>query len=61
MKGRILFVLIIHAMIATVCVNSKNKNTDQNEPLVIAGRTAEWALQHTGSNHGNPDYVKELN
>lgn len=55
MKGRILFVLIIHAMIATACVHSKNKNTDQNEPLVMAGKTADRALQLAGSNRGNPD------
>lgn len=55
MKGRILFVLIIHALIATACVNSKNKNTDQNEPLVMAGKTTERALQLAESNRSNPD------
>lgn len=55
MKGRILFILIIHAMIATACVNSKNKKTDQNEPLVMAGKTAERALQLAGANRNNPD------
>lgn len=55
MKRRILFVLIIHIMIATACVNSKNKNTDQNEPLFMAGKTAERALQLAGLNRGNPD------
>ena len=55
MKGRTLFILIIHAMIAIACVNSKNKKTDQNELLVMAGKTAEQALQLAGSNRGNPD------
>ena len=36
-------------MIATACVNLKNKKTDQNEPLVMAGKTAERALQLAGA------------
>lgn len=55
MKGKILFILIIHVMIATACVNSKNKNTDQNEPLVMADKIAEQALQLAGANRSNPD------
>lgn len=55
MKGRVLFILIVHAMIVTACVNSKNKKTDRNEPLVMAGKTAERALQLAESNRGNPD------
>lgn len=46
--------MIIHAMIATACVNSKQK-TDQNEPLVMAGKTVERALQLAGANRNNPD------
>lgn len=55
MKGKIVFVLIIHAIMATACVNSKNKNTYQDEPLAKAGKTAERALQLAGSNRDNPD------
>lgn len=55
MKGRILLVLATLAIMTIACVNSKNKNTDQNEPLVMAEKTADRALRLAETNRNNPD------